>query len=70
MSIEATDYGMEVSCDFCDAEFELQIHSIPLAAQAAKKRGWRIFQENGEWRTRCPNCLREWAQQGAARDAR
>jgi hypothetical protein len=70
MTIESTDYGATVSCDFCDTEIELQVHSIPLAAKIARERGWRTFRdESGDWCQRCPDCLRKWAQEQARNEA-
>jgi hypothetical protein len=54
------NYGfITFECDICDNTFDAETDDFDVAWASAKKLGWKVLKDNGEWEHRCPECAEE-----------
>lgn len=55
--IERPSSTFEFVCDFCSGgHFDSGDYEFIEAVETAKKYGWAVFKEKGEWHHKCPDC--------------
>lgn len=52
-------FGYAIYCDFCEFWREVDDDDFFSMIEEVKTDGWKIFEEDGEWKHKCPDCARD-----------